>query len=193
MQFNYPEGATPLTYDEIFNLIPNHITTQSELDEFEQFNILKAEQWAFNIRRKKVLTLEFAKKLHYKMFDCTWKWAGNFRQRQTNIGCSSNEIPIRLKMLFDDIELQIAINSYPIREIGVRFHHRLVYIHPFPNGNGRFSRMFADLLMYLNDESRFRWGRGDLIRESDMRKRYLEALREADKGNYEKLISFVDS
>ncbi len=193
MQFTYAKGATPLSPDEAYNLIPNHLTTQKELNEWEQFNIVKGENWALRRKRKDMLTIYFAKKLHKKMFDETWLWAGVFRKSQTNIGVESIYIPQDLKLLFDDARFWIENNSYSIREIAVRLHHRLVFIHPFPNGNGRFSRLFADLIMYYQDNPRFTWGSTNLVDDSQIRQKYLATLQEADKGEYGNLIKFADS
>lgn len=174
-------------------MIPSHITTQKQLDEWEQYNIVQGSNWAFSRERKDLLTISFAKKLHRKMFDKTWLWAGTFRKRQTNIGISSIYIPQELKLLFDDTKFQLEHNSFPIREIGVRLHHRLVFIHPFPNGNGRFSRLMAELLMYYNGEVSFTWGNCNLTNDSEVRAKYLSALKEADNGDYSNLIQFADS
>lgn len=193
MRFIYAEGATPLSPDEIHNLIPKHLTTQKELNEWEQFNIVKGENWAFGIKRKNILSIEFAKKLHKQMFNETWSWAGVFRKSQTNIGVDSIYIPQELKAIFDDVEFWIFNNIYDMREIAIRLHHRLVFVHPFPNGNGRFSRLFADLLLQNNNEVSLSWGSCSLIEDSITRKQYIAALKEADIGDYRKLIEFVDS
>lgn len=193
MKFIYAEGATPLSPDEIHNLIPKHLTTQKELNEWEQFNIVKGENWAFGRKRKNILSIEFAKKLHKQMFNETWSWAGVFRTSQTNIGVDSIYIPQELKAIFDDVEFWLSNNTYEIREIAIRLHHRLVFVHPFPNGNGRFSRLFADLLLQNNNEVSFSWGSCSLIEDSITRKQYIAALKEADIGDYCKLIEFVDS
>lgn len=193
MRFIYAEGATPLSPDEIHNLIPKHLTTQKELNEWEQFNIVKGENWAFGIKRKDILSIEFAKKLHKQMFNETWSWAGVFRKSQTNIGVNSIYIPQELKAIFNDVEFWLSNNTYDMREIAIRLHHRLVFVHPFPNGNGRFSRLFADLLLQNNNEVSFSWGSCSLIEDSIIRKQYISALKEADMGDYRKLIEFVDS
>lgn len=194
MQFIYPEGATPLNQDEVYNLIPSHITTQKELDEWEQYNILQAEQWAFKIKRSnpEILTIEFINKLHKKMLGQTWKWAGKFRTHQTNIGCASTNIRNELLTLFDDLRYQIAHNVYSLTEIAIRFHHRLVLIHPYPNGNGRLSRLATDIFLYNNQMERFSWGKRDLTKVGEIRTQYLAALRAADKGDYTSLILFID-
>lgn len=193
MRFIYAEGATPLSPDEIHNLIPKHLTAQKQLNEWEQFNIVKGENWAFGIKRKNILSIEFAKKLHKQMFNETWSWAGVFRKSQTNIGVDSIYIPQELKAILDDVEFWISNNTYDMREIAIRLHHRLVFVHPFPNGNGRFSRLFADLLLQNNNEVSFSWGSCSLIEDSITRKQYIAALKEADIGDYRKLIEFVDS
>jgi Fic-DOC domain mobile mystery protein B len=193
MQFIYTKGATPLSADEIHNLIPKHLTKQHQLDEWEQYNIARAEMWVKNRKIKDVLSIEFVKKLHHKMFCDTWAWAGKFRQRETNIGVNSMYIQQELKILIDDVIFWQNNSTFPIREIGVRLHHRLVFIHPFPNGNGRFSRLFADLYLLNQNEPRFSWGNSNLVKDSSFRDRYLKALRTADISDYGELIAFSDS
>jgi fido (protein-threonine AMPylation protein) len=78
-------------------------------------------------------------------------------------------------------------------EIGARFHHRLVFIHPFPNGNGRHSRLMTDVLMKDLGARRFTWGQGSLVSPSDLRKKYITALKSADNGNIKPLLDFVRS
>jgi len=193
MQFIYTKGATPLSLDEIHNLIPKHLTHQHQLDEWEQYNIARAEMWIKSRKIKDILSIEFVKKLHRKMFCDTWSWAGVFRQRQTNIGVNSIYIQQELKILMDDIVYWQKNAIFSTREIGVRLHHRLVFIHPFPNGNGRFSRLFADLYLLNQNEPRFSWGRSNLAKDSAFRDRYLQALRLADISDYKELIIFADS
>ena len=127
------------------------------------------------------------------MFCDTWTWAGKFRQRQTNIGVHSVYIPQELRILIDDVIFWQNNSTFLIREIAIRLHHRLVFIHPFPNGNGRFSRLFSDLYLINKGESRFSWGKNNLVKDSALRDQYLEALRSADMGDYTKLIVFADS
>lgn len=193
MKFVYPEGATPFNYDDIHNLIPQHITTQSQLNEWEQRNILKAEKWLFSFRKKNILTIDFLKKLHLKMFNETWTWAGKYREYQTNVGCVFFEIPAHLKILCDDVSFWLENNTFTEKEMAVRFHHRLVQIHPFPNGNGRYGRLATDAFLVSLKLKHFTWGRINLVEPSQTRGRYIKALREADQGNYEDLLSFVES
>ena len=109
-----------------------------------------------------------------------------------NIGVAPEAIEVEIKKLCEDTEAQLKEKSRSIDEIAARFHHRLVYIHPFPNGNGRFARTMTDLLLVQHDSARFTWGAGDLISNtSEVRKRYISALRAADGRKYSELFAFV--
>jgi Fic-DOC domain mobile mystery protein B len=192
MNFNYPEGATPLDLDELQQLIPIHITTQQELNAWEEKNILVAQQWA--LKQKDIVSPSFIRKLHEQMFNKTWKWAGKFRTSEKNIGINWSHISVKIKELCDDVQYQWNHKTYSGDEIAVRFHHRLVWIHPFPNGNGRHARLMADLLVMQQGGMRFSWGmHQDLYKANDVRKRYIEALRCADLGDYAKLLLFARS
>lgn len=194
MKFVYPSGATPLDLDEINGLKPSHIMTQSQLNEWEAANILKAESWIFSaFHHDDFLTIDFTKLLHLKMFDDTWKWAGKFRITERNIGVIPFKITSDLNDLLEDVQYQIIHSSYLIDEIAYRFHHRLVTIHPFPNGNGRHDRLMTDLLLIQAGQSRFTWGRQKLEAEGPVRKQYINALQDADKHDYDALANFVRS
>jgi Fic-DOC domain mobile mystery protein B len=198
MKFVYPMGATPLTQDEIHNLIPKHLTSQDQLNEYEQYNITLGQEWAFKHKRKDILKIEFAKLLHTKLFDKTWTWAGKFRKHQTNIGVESIQITIELKKLFDDVKYWQQHETFNVREIAARLSYKLVFIHPFPNGNGRFSRLFADVFLYNNNEPLFTWGerkQGEKYSRVNGKKREenINALRAADQHDYLKWLLFVDS
>lgn len=187
-----PEGATPLEPEELAELIPAHITTQEQLNAWEQANIVSAEQWAE--KKKTIISIDFIKKLHKHMFDQTWRWAGTFRHSGKNIGIDWYLIPEELKKLCSDVQYQIKHKSFSPDEIAVRMHHRLVAIHPFPNGNGRHARLMADLVVMRFGLPRFSWGaHQDLSNSSPIRKKYIEALRHADKGDYSDLIVFARS
>lgn len=197
MHFEYAEGATPLSPDDVKGFIPRHITNQGQLNEWELANILQAEKWAYARKHASLLTISFVKQLHKKMFDKTWTWAGEFRTSQTNIGVEWHQIPTQLKLLLDDITYYCEHQTYPADEIAVRFHHRLVLIHPFPNGNGRHSRIMANLLIIHLGGKRFSWGLNNrlasLTSAGELRSRYLTALRQADAGKIETLLSFARS
>lgn len=194
MKFEHAPGATPLAPDEISGLIPLHFTTQGQLNEWEESNILKAENWMTNSSGKHaLLSIDFTKLLHKRMFDDTWKWAGTFRQTEKNIGVTPSHITTSLKNLLEDVAYQIEKNSYEMDEIAYRFHHRLVSIHPFPNGNGRHARMMTDALLLQNGKPRFSWGNNNLTSENITRRQYIDALKKADKHDYKDLAVFVRS
>jgi Fic-DOC domain mobile mystery protein B len=192
LKLGYPDGATPLDPDESAGLIPTHVTTQGQLNEWEQQNILEGERWAFSRRKLEPLTLQFARDLHKKMFARTWNWAGKFRTTEKNIGVDPRLIAIKLTELFRDIEAQLANQSIPLDEIAGRYHHRVVSIHPYPNGNGRFSRTMTDLLLISNGSKAFSWGGGNL-NAGEIRNRYISALRAADAHDLSGLFAFVRS
>lgn len=191
--WDYPPGATPIDADEAAGLIPQHITTQKQLNEWEQSNILTAEQWVTNHRFEitNILTSEFLRQVHVKMFHKTWRWAGQFRNTNKNIGVDWLKVPVELRKLFDDIEYQIKHEVYEKDELAARFHHRLVAIHPFPNGNGRHARMMADIVLLSLGSNRFSWGSNSLSESSPVRRLYIEALRAADSLDYSLLKKFV--
>lgn len=192
MKFNYPSGSTPLELGELTGLIPQHITTQEELNAWEEKNIIEAEPRAF--KQKNILSISFMKKLHKRMFDKTWKWAGEFRTSEKNIGIHWVQIPMKLRELCDDVLYQLEHNAFSKDEIAIRFHHRLVFIHAFTNGNGRHARLMADIFIVEQGSSRFSWGmHQDLTTVTPIRKQYIEALQLADRGNYSKLLTFARS
>lgn len=199
MAFNieYPPGATPLDADELASLIPGHITTQGELNEWEQLNIVQGEAWARK-QRKEILNEAFVRQLHKQMFGETWQWAGNFRKSDKNIGVDWLKVGVELKNLLDDVRYQVEHATYSPDEIAIRFHHRLVVIHPFPNGNGRHARMMADLLAARLGQPRFTWGSrsltdASLISATNTRHRYIAALQAADARDYAPLFAFARS
>lgn len=193
LAFQNPPGATGLDPEELEGLLPNHITKRSELNEWEAHNILKAEAWLLGRRSTQLLTLAFVKQLHKRMFDETWKWAGALRTTEKNIGIDPAQILVRTKELCDDVKAQLAAKQLPLDEIAARFHHRMVSIHPFANGNGRHARVITDLLLTTNGSERFTWGNGDINDHSEIRERYLAALRAADARDYRLLFTFVRS
>lgn len=193
---NLPTGATELSLDDLEGLIPDYITKRSDLDEFEKANIKKALLW---LRRKnfayqEILTMSFIFELHTKMFNKTWTWAGKLRQRAVNIGNTPTEqIQIKTKNVLENTLYWIENNTFSIDEICIRLHHGLVWIHPFPNGNGRFSRVICDELRRSLGHGYFSWSStsGDLINPNQSRANYIAALRAADQKNYTLLIQFA--
>lgn len=193
MKFVYPPGATPVDANEAEGLIPSHISLQSELNEWEEANILEARTWAFGRKRKDLFSERFIKRLHREMFKNTWKWAGQFRTTDKNIGVPWYRIAQDVKTLCDDAQYWIANHTYPEAELAVRFHHRLVSIHPFSNGNGRHARLMTDLIMRGFGLEPFTWGRIHLATLGEARRRYIAALRAADGQDIQPLIKFAGS
>lgn len=190
--FEEPDNATPLTPEERDALIPAHIAYRRELNEAEQDNIYRAQTWALATRRE-LLTENFVKDLHSRMLGEVWRWAGKFRTSERNIGIPHFEIPTALRQLLDDANTWITHGSYPRDEIAVRFHHRLVQIHPFPNGNGRHARLVTDLLVMRLGAERFSWGSADLQNVGDVRRRYVAVLQAADHHDIAPLLAFARS
>lgn len=188
-----PDGTTPIDPDEAEGLIPLHIRTQSELDAWEQSNIIEGLAWAERQSRRDLLEDAFVRELHRRMFGATWRWAGSYRKSDKNIGVDWRHIPVRLRDLLDDIKVQLADRREPIDQTILRFHHRLVLIHPFANGNGRHARVMADLLAYRQGRPAFSWGRHLLTSASEIRDEYLAALRRADQRDYLPLFRFARS
>jgi len=191
--FHADDDATPLTPEERDGLIPTHITLRGELNELEQNNIAQADIWAFQ-RTRDVLDESFLKDLHNRMFDKVWRWAGEYRATEKNIGVNPPfRIQPEIRQIIDDAKFWTENKSYPPDEIAVRFHHRLVFVHPFPNGNGRWSRLMGDLLAVRLGQPRFTWGRADLQTAGGGRAAYIEALQAADGHNLDPLIAFARS
>lgn len=190
--FETDDNSTPLTEEEKDGLKLKWITNRAELNELETKGIIDAEIWLLT-NKKNILNENFIKMLHKKMFGNIWKWAGKFRTTERNIGVAPYQIQPNLKVLFDDINYWIDNKTFSHKEIAVRFHHRLVAIHPFVNGNGRISRIMADLLIRKFGLPKFSWGNYNLSEISEIRKKYVLALKLADKGDYSELINFIDS
>ena len=196
LEIKYIDGQTPLSEEELEGLKIPSISTRGELDEFEQLNIEKAIEWTLRLKIKpeQLFSEKFILDLHKKMYSDVWKWAGDFRKSEKNIGIKSYKIGIELKQLLDDALYWYENKTYVKEEIAVRFKHRLVSIHCFPNGNGRHSRLIADLIMVkIFNENYFTWGSSNLIKATEVREKYIKSLREADDYNYEPLIGFAKS
>jgi Fic-DOC domain mobile mystery protein B len=194
MIFEYPEGATPIDLDEAQGLLLPHIRTRAELDRWEQENISEAEDAVLRRKQRDILTEKYARALHKRMFGTVLRWAGEFRRSQKNIGIEWMQIPVALHQLFQEVHGWLEYQSYPPDEIAARFHHRLVAIHAFPNGNGRHARLMTDVvLVHLLGQERFSWGQENLTSAGECRHRYIQALQAADRHDYGPLLAFVRS
>ena len=186
------DGRTELTEEESEGLIPSYITLRSELNEAEQANILDAEEWAF-ARKRDLLEEGFLNNLHKRMYGNVWRWAGRYRTSGKNIGIEAYRIPVELRQLLDDCRYWIENRTYEPDEIAVRFHHRIVSTHCYPNGNGRHARLATDLLLKSMGQERFSWGGENLIDVGETRERYIAALQAADEHDIGPLLEFVRS
>jgi Fic-DOC domain mobile mystery protein B len=184
-------GNTPLSPEEFADLIPG-LATKEELNEWERENILIAREWAM-ADRTGVLDMvsdRYIRRLHEKMFDQTWKWAGQYRGGDKNLGVPFHQIGERLMVLFGDVRYWVVHGTYAADDIAVRLHHRLVLVHPFPNGNGRHARLLADVVAMKLGRPAFTWGSENLVKKGEARKAYLEAVRVADEGDIGPLLRF---
>lgn len=196
LSLEYSEGQSPLDDDELDCLKVNYVNTRQELDELEQLNIEQAMAWVF--RRKfsmeKVLIESFIRDIHKRMFSDVWTWAGTFRLSNKNIGVDWTRISIELRILLDDTKYWIEHKTLEPDEIAIRFKHRLVKIHCFPNGNGRHSRLMGDILIEkLLSGMVFSWLNSNLVLPGHARNEYIAAIKEADQGDYNRLLKFVRS
>jgi Fic-DOC domain mobile mystery protein B len=194
--FQEPGDATPLAPAERDGLLQSWITNRSDLNEAEQENIVKGASWARGRRRlgpAEILNDEFAKTLHKRMFGEVWKWAGNYRQTERNLGIDAHRVANETEQLFDDVQYWVNNKTYPADELAVRLHHRLVAIHPYPNGNGRHARLMADLLVERLGGEPFSWGGASLTDTGQLRAKYIAALQAADDHNIGPLLDFARS
>jgi Fic-DOC domain mobile mystery protein B len=190
-----PFGATPIDPDEADGLLHSHVSIRQELNELEEANIQGGAEWALERavtgrRRVDCLTEEFLYELHRRMFGSVWEWAGRVRTTDKNLGVDKFVIREEVRKLVKDARYWRDNETYGADELAVRFHHRLVAIHAFPNGNGRHARLMADLIVQQAGEPPFSWGGTSLVETSALRKAYIEALRAADEGVLDGLLDF---
>lgn len=196
LNLEYLPGQTPLDEDEIDGLLIPTIATREELDEFEQHNIEQAIEWTLkrSFKLQQILSEDFVKEVHRRMYGDVWSWAGEFRKTDKNIGIDKWKIGTELKILLDDAAYWIKNNVYAEDEIAVRFKHRIVSIHCFPNGNGRHSRLMADIITEkVFKRQVFTWGASNLVQQGDARTIYLTAVKAADAGDITLLMAFARS
>jgi Fic-DOC domain mobile mystery protein B len=187
------DAATDLTPEERDGLIPTWIATRADLNQAERANIIAGLRWARR-GRFDVLDPDSLFALHRRMFGDVWRWAGKPRESEKNIGVADWwRVREHLHVLTGDVAAQVAAGVRPPDEIAVDFHHRLVAIHVFPNGNGRHARLAADLLAERLGRPPFSWGRGDLVDAGATRKAYVAALKAADAFDLAPLLAFARS
>lgn len=187
-------GQTPLTEEEKLQLRPS-LSTRAQLNEVERLNIHAARLWAMRkpvLRRTDLLTDTFARELHRRMFNRVWKWAGKYRTTERNLGWDWPRIPEGMRVLLNDAQYWVDHGTYPLPEIAVRLHHRMVVIHPWPNGNGRHARLLADILLAARGDDALTWG-ADLPEPGQARRNYITALQAADQNDFAPLLAFAKS
>lgn len=193
-----PDGATPLDDDERAGLRFTHIQTRGELNRLEQANVVAGMDWLSRQKKPDVLSETFVLKLHQRLFGDVWRWAGQFRRTEKNVGVAPHQIAVQLRGLLDDARYRIERAAYPPLELALRFHHRLVQIHPFANGNGRHARIMTDALLKFGlHQAPIAWegraGIEDLKAAGVDRAAYVRALRAADAGDYAPLLKLFGS
>lgn len=196
LELEYGDGQTPLDQNELLGLKTPSITTKGELDEMEQNNIEEAQLWLLGrkLTYQQILSPNFITSLHKRMYGNVWNWAGELRKINKNLGIPFYQIPSELKQLLDDTQFWIENNTFHPDEIAIRFKHRIVSIHCFSNGNGRHSRLMADILIEkIFKQALFTWGMSDLSAENNARSNYLKAIKLADKHAYSELLKFARS
>ena len=193
MTFVEPDGATPLDPDEMQGLKFPHVTTRGELDELEQANIEQGLAWISRRRGGSVFDDRFIRTLHKRLFGDVWNWAGAYRLTEKNIGIDPLHIAVQLRMLLDDARHWADHDVHTPLEAAARFHHRMVQIHPFANGNGRHARIAADIMLEdVYGHPPVAWASGhDLQADNERRDAYIAALRSADAGDIGPLLAFV--
>jgi Fic-DOC domain mobile mystery protein B len=188
--FGEPEHATPLDPSEREGLRLTWVTTRADLNIAEQDNIDRGAAWAFRARQPELMSVDFVLQLHKRMFGDVWSWAGQYRRTERNIGIAPHLIGAQTSQLMSDAAYWLEQGTYAPTELAVRVHHGLVLIHPFANGNGRHARMMADLVLRRLGQPALSWGGGSLSNISELRRAYVDALRSADRGDFDALIAF---
>jgi len=194
LRLEYVEGQTPISEEEKEGLKIRAIVTQNDLNQFEQLHIEKAMIWLMrtSIKPNQILSVEFIKMVHKRMFGDIWTWAGTFRNTEKNIGVSWVKISEELSKLLSDTQFWIDNKTYPADEIAIRFKHRLVSIHCFSNGNGRHSRVMADIIIqHIFQKEIFTWSNSNLYESNKVRTEYINAIKLADQGNVLRLLGFA--
>jgi Fic-DOC domain mobile mystery protein B len=188
-------GNTELTAEEKLELIPS-LSTRAELNEFERENFNAARVWAMRrhtLDRSDLLTDAFSRELHKRMFNHVWRWSGKYRATVKNLGWEFPRITEGVRNAFDDARAWAEFSTYPIDEAAVRLHHRLVSIHPWPNGNGRRSLLIADVMIAAHGSLPLTWGARGNLAGNELRRQYITALKQADAGLMAPLVEFARS
>jgi len=186
------KGTTYLDEEALDGIIPKGIETKEELDAVEFLNVLQGTKWlSKNLKKVSVLDEVTLKKVHKQMFGDVWTWAGKIRKRNLNLGVDFFNILVELKRLKDDVAFWVKNRSFNDVDIAIRLHHRLVWVHPFVNGNGRWGRAITDAWLLSKKQPAFSWGGSNLSIDKKARREYIGALNQADKFNFKALLEFA--
>jgi Fic-DOC domain mobile mystery protein B len=193
-----PAAATPVEEEDLEGLIPDFVATRADLNQVEFENIVRALPWAHRQARTRgpdgILDYGFLLTLHRRMFGDVWAWAGTQRQRLTNIGVEPSLIVSQAQLSLDDAKYWHAQRVFPPHDIAARIHGRLVSVHPFRNGNGRCTRLMADLYLTSIGVEQFTWGATNLDIDGSGRAAYIAALlRALHTDEYDDLTRFATS
>ena len=190
--FEQPDNATPVRPEEAASLrVP--VVDRRQLNEIEAANVADGRAWALR-SRKDCFTDEYLAELHRRMFGSVWTWAGSYRTHEVNIGNTApHEIAVAVRAALDDGRYWYEHESYGPHELAIRLHHRLVEVHPFVNGNGRCTRLLADVVVRRLKAEPLTWGSASLIETGEARAAYIAALKAGDEHDLAPLVSFARS
>lgn len=190
--FEQPDDATPLRPEEAAALrVP--VVDRRQLNEIEAANVASGRAWALR-SRKDCLTADYLCELHKRMFGDVWRWAGNYRTFDVNIGNTPFvQVPVEVRQVLDDARYWMDNGTYAPAELAVRLHHRLVLVHPFVNGNGRCTRLLADVVVKRLKAAPLSWGSVSLAETGEARAAYVAALRDADNHDLDPLVRFAQA
>jgi Fic-DOC domain mobile mystery protein B len=192
-----PIGATP--GGDISGLLLGRLSTPAARNAAEAEAISRAyDKHVFRARRKKQetewLTDDYIRQVHADMFGTIWEWGGQYRQTRLNIGVEPHLIREQIKLLTGDFfSWNETKSTMPVVEIAARLQHRLTYIHPFINGNGRHARLMTDIFLYSRKSAIPQWPQTHLMTHGNqVREQYIRAMKHADDGDFTDLIKFIE-
>lgn len=183
-----------LTLKETFLVINEGITIKGKplKDHLEAKNHQEALEYLYELVEKgknHTVSERFIRNLHQLVTqDIDRKWAGKYRNSNVIIGGADHtppdaiEVPNKMRELME--WLKGNKKKLHVIELAALLHHKLVYIHPFFDGNGRTSRLAMNLLL-------MQVGYPLVIILKNDRKKYYRVLGRADQGDLLPLIRFI--
>ncbi|MBT3984304.1 MAG: mobile mystery protein B [Bacteriovoracaceae bacterium] len=186
------DGQTPVDESIRKDLIPDHINDMTELYESEIENIALGIEWAKTTKKNHRDYFTWLE-VHKHMFNDVWKFAGNTRKVELNNPdfLMPYEILPQLKDLQENLIFWLENKTFDDRELMARVHERLLTIHPFKDGNGRWARLLVNMICEKQNIEVPSWGKE--IKEDDKRRSiYISAVKKARKDDdYAHLISIM--